>query len=133
MDSCHLTEEDTIYNILVVEGKPDLRIELASALTEDDFNVVTVPDYFEALWRLDAFRPDMVIMNIELPWMGGWEACYWLRQTFDIPIILLGRDKSAETWVRTVQAGADFYLGVPFSWRELTARIKAILRRYKKG
>lgn len=120
-----------MYNILIVEGKRTLGIELVSALTEDDFNVVGVSDYFEALGRLDEFKPDMVIMNIELPLLDGWEACYWLRQTFGIPIILLGGDINAETWIRTVRAGADFYLRVPFSWRELTARVKAILARYK--
>jgi DNA-binding response OmpR family regulator len=122
-----------MYNILFVEGKSSLGLELTSALTEDNFNVTGVSDYFEALGRLNEFKPDMVIMNIELPWLDGWEACSWLHETFGIPIILLGRDTSAETWVRAVRAGADFYLRVPFSWRELTARVKAILRRYQKG
>jgi len=110
-----------------------LGIKLTSALTEDDFNVVGVSDYFEALWRLGEFKPDLVIMDVELPLLDGWEACYWLHQIFSIPIILLGRDTGDETWVRAVQAGADFYLREPFHRVELAARVKAILRRYGKG
>jgi DNA-binding response OmpR family regulator len=120
-----------IYNILIVEGKPILGIGLKSALAEEDFNVVGVSDYFEALWRLDELKPDLVIMNVELPLLDGWEACYRLHQIFGIPIILLGRDTDDNTWVRAVQAGADFYLREPFNRVELAARIKAILRRYK--
>lgn len=100
-------------------------------MTENDSDVVDVSDYFEALWRLNEFKPDMVIMNIELPLLDGWEACYWLRKTFGIPIILLGGDANAETWIRAMRARADFYLRVPFSWQELTARVKVILSRYK--
>ena len=132
MDYCHYRKEGTIYNILVVEGKPILEIELTSALTENDFNVASAPDYYEALWSLDAFRPDLVIMNVDLPLLDGWEACYRLREIFGFPVILLGGDTSDITWVRAVQAGADFYLKVPFNWQELSARVKAILRRYKR-
>ena len=121
-----------IYSILIVEGKPALRIELISALTGDTFKVTDTSDYFEALWQLDESEYDLVIMNVELPLIDSWEACYWLHQTFGIPIILLGRDSSGEAWARAVQAGADFYLRVPFSYLELTARVKAILRRYRK-
>ncbi len=71
-------------------------------------------------------------MNVELPWLDGWRACYWLHQIFGIPVLLLGLEKNDETWVRAVQAGADFYFRMPFSRLELTARVRAILRRYKK-
>jgi len=126
------SRRNVIYSILIVEGKPTLGMELISALTEAAFEVADVSDYFEALWRLDEFKPDLVIVSVELPLLDGWEACYWLHQTFGIPIILLGRDSSGEAWARAVQAGADFYLRVPFSYLELTARVKAILRRYRK-
>ena len=122
-----------IYSILIVEGKPALRIELISALTGDNFRVTDTSDYLEALWQLDESEHDLVIMNVELPLIDSWEACYWLHQAFGIPIILLGRDSSDEAWVRAVQAGADFYLREPFNCLELAARVKAILRRYKKG
>ncbi len=121
-----------IYSILIIEGESTLRGELTSALTEAIFRVADIPDYFEALWELGEFKPDLVIVDEKLSLLDGWEACYWLHQTFGIPIILLGRDSSGEAWVKAVQTGADFYLRVPFSRLELPARVKAILRRYKK-
>jgi len=109
-----------------------LRGELTSALAEAAFKVANIPDYFETLWKLSEFKPDLIITAEELPLLDGWEACYQLHRTFGIPVILLGKDSSDEAWVRAVQAGADFYLRMPFSCLELVARVKAILRRYKK-
>ncbi len=109
-----------------------MRKKLTSALTEDVFNVADILDYFEVLRKLDEFKPDLIIMDEESPLLDGCDACYQLHQTFGIPIILLGRDSGGEAWARAVQAGADFYLRVPFSCLELAARVKAILRRYKK-
>jgi len=119
-------------NILVIEGEPALREELTSVLTEAVFEVADVPDYFEALLKLDEFSPDLIILDEELPVVDGWEACHQLHQLLEVPIIVLGEDPSGYVWVRTVEVGADFYLRMPFSCRELTARVTAILRRYKK-
>ena len=123
---------NSIDTVLVIEGKQSLKTELTSALAEADFKVADASDYFEALWRLDEFNPDLVVMDVDLPLLDGWEACYWLHKTFGIPIIMMGREPSDEAWVRATQTGADFYLKAPFSHSELTARVKAILRRYKK-
>ncbi len=109
-----------------------MKTELTSALAEADFKVADASDYFEALWRLDEFNPDLVVINVDLPLLSGWEACYWLHKTFGIPVIMMGKEPSDRAWVRAIQTGADFYLKAPFSYSELTARIKAILRRYKK-
>ena len=121
-----------IYRILIIEGEPTLRKELTSALTETIFKVTDISDYFEALWELSEFKPDLVIMDEKLPQLDKWQACYWLHQTFGIPIILLGRDSSDEAWTRAVQAGVDFYLRMPFGNLELPARVKAILRRCER-
>ena len=123
---------NSIDTVLVIEGKPSLKTELTSALAKADFRVTEASDYFEALWRLDEFNPDLVVMDVDLPLLSGWEACYWLHKTFGIPIIMMGREPSDEAWVRATKTGADFYLKEPFTYSELTARIKAILRRYKK-
>ena len=96
-----------------------LRRELSSALTRFGFEVADVPDYFEALRKLDEFKPDLVILDEELSLLDGWKACYQLHRTFGIPVILLGDDSSSEVWVKVVEAGADFYLRMPFSYFEL--------------
>ena len=118
-------------SILIIEGEPNLRGELASALTEVGFTVVDVRDYPEALLKLDEFKPNMVIVDEVLPGGDGMEVCYQLHSTFGIPIVLLGEDSSDEMWERVMEAEADLYLIKPFSYRELAARVKAILRRYK--
>ena len=118
-------------NILIIEGDPALRKELTSALAEAGFAVVDVPDYLEALLKLDEFKPNMIIIDKESAGIEGWTACSELRQAHDVAIILMGKDSSGEAWMRAVEAGADFYLKKPFSYRELVARVKAILRRHK--
>jgi len=118
-------------SILIIEGEPNLRRELASTLTEVGFTVVDVRDYPEALLKLDELKPNMVIVDEVLPGGDGMEVCYQLHSTFGIPIVLLGEDSSDEMWERVMEAEADLYLIKPFSYRELAARVKAILRRYK--
>ena len=120
-------------SILIIEGEPNLRGELASALTEVGFTVVDVRDYPEALLKLDEFKPNMVIVDEVLPSGDGMEACSQLHSTLGIPVILLGKDCSEEVWERVMEAEADLYLIKPFGYPELVARIKAILRRYKKA
>jgi len=122
------TETDSI---LIVEGEPFLRERLISSLNGSGFKVVGVVNYFEAIWRLGEFKPDLIIIDEDLPLLDGWEACYQLRQTFGIPVILLGDDYDGDVWLRAVQVGADFYLRMPFSSLELAARAKAVIRRYK--
>ncbi len=119
-------------SILIIEGEPGLKRELILALSEANFAVADVSDYPEALLKLEEFKADIIIMDEVLPSGGGMEACYQLRGAFDIPVVLLGEDSSAEVWRRVEEATADFYLVKPFSYLELVARVKAILRRYKE-
>jgi len=118
--------------ILIIEGEPALRRELASALTQAGFTVADVANFPEALLKLD-FNPHMAIVDEVLPGGDGLEACSQLHSILDIPVILLGSDSSDEEWTKMVEAGADFYLRKPFSYLELVARVRAILRRYKKA
>ncbi|MBA7633836.1 Phosphate regulon transcriptional regulatory protein PhoB [subsurface metagenome] len=118
-------------SILIIEGEPNLRRECASALTEVSFTVADVRDYPEALLKLNEFKPDMVIVDESLLGRDGIEVCSQLRSTFGVPVVLLGEDSSDEMWERVMEAEVDLYLVKPFSYRELVARVKAILRRYK--
>jgi len=117
-------------SILIIEGEPTLRRELASILSRASFAVADVPDCSEALLKLDEFKPNMVIIDKESAGIEGWTACSELRQAHDVAIILMGKDSSGEAWMRAVEAGADFYLKKPFSYLVLVARVKAILRLY---
>ena len=119
--------------ILIIENEPALGKELTSALTEAGFFVASVPDYPEVLLKLAEFKPDMVIVDESLLGKDGIEVCSQLRGTFGVPIVLLGEDSSDEMWERVMEYEADLYQIKPFSYRELIARINAILRRYKEG
>jgi len=118
-------------SILIIGGEATLRSEIASALSEAGFAIATVPDYPETLFKQNGVKPDIVIMDEVLPSGDGMEACYQLHGAFDIPVILLGEDSSDEVWGRVIESGADLYLLKPVRYRELVARVKAILRRYK--
>jgi len=119
-------------SILIIEGEPNLRGNLASALTEVGFIVADVRDYPEALLKLNEFNPDIAIVDEALPSGDGEDTCYKLRNAFGIPVILLGKNSSGEAWKAAVEAGADFYFTNSFNRRVLAARVKAILRRYKE-
>ncbi len=73
----------------------------------------------------------MFILNESLPDRDGIEVCSQMRNIFDAPIILLGKDFTGKQLARAVEAGADLYLRMPFSDRFLIARVNALLRRYK--
>ncbi len=96
--------------ILIIEGEPTLRRELASALIEAGFVVADVPDYPQALLKLNGFNPALVIVDEVLPSGDGRDACFQLHDTFGILVILMGEDSSNKAWERAIQAGADFYL-----------------------
>ena len=124
-------EEEMHDRVLIVENEPFLRKELVSVFTQAGFIVVDVPDYSQTLQRLNEFKIDLVVMDSFLPDWGGFEACSELRNRFDIPVILLGKDSDNRVWERVMEAGADHYEVKPCKYLALAARAKAILRRYK--
>ncbi len=127
----HNLSNGEVDTILVIEDEPVLMQQLTSSLSQAVFNVVGVTNYLEALLGMDDFKPDLVIMDEDLPLDDGWEACYQLHRAFGLPVILLGVNYGGDIWLRALEAGADFYLRIPFSSLELTARARAIIRRYK--
>ena len=118
--------------IMLIEDKPDLMRELSSALSNDIFIVTEASNYYEALWKMGEISPDLVILDEELPFVNGWQACQKINSDFGIPVILLGKDRSGHAWIKALEVGAEFYMKIPFGRLELEARIKAILRRYNK-
>jgi DNA-binding response OmpR family regulator len=115
--------------ILVVDDEPTLRDTLAEALDADGFRVVTAADGSEALLRFREHRPDLVVLDLMLPELSGVEVCRILRRESGVPIIMLTAKSSEIDKVLGLELGADDYVTKPFSLRELTARIRALLRR----
>jgi DNA-binding response OmpR family regulator len=115
--------------ILVVDDEPTLRETLAEALDADGFRVVTAADGSEALLRFREHHPDLGVLDLMLPELSGVEVCRILRRESGVPILMLTAKSSEIDKVLGLELGADDYVTKPFSLRELTARIRALLRR----
>ncbi len=115
--------------ILVVDDEPILRETLAEALDADGFRVITAADGREALARFREHRPELVVLDLMLPELSGIEVCRIIRQESGVPILMLTAKTSELDKVVGLELGADDYVTKPFSLRELSARIRALLRR----
>lgn len=117
--------------ILIVEDEPALRETLAYNLTRQGYNVETASDGGAALETARRLRPDLIVLDLMLPVLDGFEVCRILRQEMNTPIIILtARDDELDR-VLGLELGADDYLTKPFSMREFLARVKAQLRRVR--
>lgn len=115
--------------ILVVDDEPAI-VELAQLyLHQDGFETVTATTGPEALAQARQARPDLVILDLMLPELDGWEVCRRLRAESSIPILMLTARSDDVDKIVGLELGADDYLTKPFNPRELVARVKAILRR----
>lgn len=118
--------------ILVIDENKSLDKELVPGLSQAGFSVAFIPGYANGLLSLQVFNPDMIILNHLSD--ETLERCHQLHNTFYLPIILLGEDYSNDIWRKAlIVAEAEFYVRTPFDMEELVARIKAILRRYKRN
>jgi two-component system alkaline phosphatase synthesis response regulator PhoP len=115
--------------ILVVDDEPHI-IELASLyLKQDGFRVISAGDGETALERIERDQPALMVLDLMLPKVDGWEVCKRVRADSDLPILMLtARDDDIDKIVG-LELGADDYLTKPFNPRELVARVRAILRR----
>jgi len=117
--------------ILVVEDDLSLQETLAYNLTRQGYTVETAGDGLIALDAARRLRPDLIVLDIMLPGMDGFEVCRVLRKEMSTPILMLtARDDEIDRIVG-LEVGADDYLTKPFSMRELMARVKAMLRRVR--
>jgi len=115
--------------ILVVDDEPTLRETLVDALESDGFRVVAAADGREALVRFRAERPDLILLDLMLPELSGVEVCRIIRAESGVPIVMLTAKDSELDKVVGLELGADDYVTKPFSLRELSARVRAQLRR----
>jgi len=117
--------------ILVVEDEPSLVDTLQYSLQRQGYDVAVSSDGAKALEVARRERPDMVILDVMLPTMDGFEVCRVLRQEMSAPILMLTARTDEVDKVVGLEVGADDYLTKPFSMRELMARVKALLRRVR--
>src|SRR5438105_12302276 len=117
-------------NILVVDDEPQIRRVLRSTLTTQGYVITEAKTGEEALESLRKERPDLVLLDMNMPGMGGVETCREIRGACDAPVIMLTVRNAERDKVTALDAGADDYVVKPFGMEELLARIRSALRRY---
>ena len=120
-------------NILVVDDEPQIRRVLRSTLSTQGYVITEAKTGEEALESLRKERPDLVLLDMNMPGIGGVETCREIRRASDAPIIMLTVRDAERDKVAALDAGADDYVVKPFGIEELLARIRAALRRIAPG
>jgi two-component system KDP operon response regulator KdpE len=115
--------------ILVVDDAPEMTWLLDKALSKDHHEVEVAHDGLEGLRQAYAFRPDLIVLDIMMPEMDGWDMLRRLREFSDVPVIMLTALGETKNKVHGLDIGADDYMAKPFEMDELRARIRATLRR----
>lgn len=115
--------------VLAVDDEPGILRLISLELSTQGFRVVTAEDGASALSSAEEHQPDIVLLDIVMPDMTGLEVMRHLRERVNVPIILLTAKGSDADKVRGLEMGADDYLAKPFSPEELSARVRAVLRR----
>jgi DNA-binding response OmpR family regulator len=116
-------------NIMIVEDEPAVARGVQVALVREGYTVSVVPTGEEAVSRFSELAPELVVLDVRLPGIDGFEVCRQLRRETHAPILFLTARADEVDKVVGLEIGADDYLVKPFSVRELVSRIKALLRR----
>jgi len=119
--------------ILVIEDDPNLSEVVERYLDREGFDVERIGDGDGGLKRALEWLPDLVVLDVMLPGLDGMEVCRRIRDVAPIPVVMLTARAEEDDRVLGLELGADDYVTKPFSPRELTARIKAVLRRSAAG
>ncbi|HOG47540.1 MAG TPA: response regulator transcription factor [Anaerolineae bacterium] len=119
--------------ILIAEDEPQMMGILAFALESEGWAVLTAYDGQQALDKVVAELPDLLLLDVMLPRVDGLEICRRVRESTTIPVILLTAKREEEDIIRGLELGADDYITKPFRPRELVLRIQAVLRRSGVG
>ena len=119
--------------ILLVDDEPKVCELIKAYLVKDGYDVVIATDGKSAIDQAQRYKPDLILLDLNLPELDGLEVCRAIRKQSNVPIIMLtARDEEVDKIVG-LEMGADDYVTKPFSPRELAARVSAVLRRYREG
>lgn len=119
----------TSAKILIVDDAQQVRRVLRTALSAEGYTIFEAGTGEEALESIRQSTPDAILLDVNMPGMGGLETCREIRRTLDVPILMLTVRNAERDKVMALDAGADDYVVKPFSMAELLARIRAALRR----
>ncbi len=119
--------------ILVVDDERRIVDIVKAYLERDGYEVLAAYDGKSALDLARREHPDLIILDLMLPEISGWDVCRSLRRESDVPIIMLTARDDASDKIVGLELGADDYVVKPFDPKELVSRVKAVLRRYRAG
>jgi len=125
---------DIRTKILLVDDEIDTLLPLKMSLEAEDYLVLGASNGFEALELAKTNIPDLILLDIMMPGMDGYEVCVQLKKypvTRNIPVIMLTAKDAVREKVKGLDIGADDYVTKPFNLNELKARIKSVIRRYR--
>ncbi|MGM1047998.1 DNA-binding response regulator, OmpR family, contains REC and winged-helix (wHTH) domain [Paenibacillus uliginis N3/975] len=120
-----------MITILIVDDDPHIRELVTLFLQKEGFRTSEASDGVEALNKMETDRADLVVLDIMMPNMDGWELCRELRSMYDIPLLMLTAKGETSQKVKGFNLGTDDYLVKPFDPIELVVRVKALLKRYQ--
>jgi two-component system, OmpR family, response regulator len=120
-----------IGRILVVDDDQNIRELVSLFLNNEGFHSIEASNGIEALSIIESNKPDLVVLDIMMPKMDGWELCRTLKANYDLPILMLTAKGETVQKLKGFQLGTDDYLVKPFEPLELVARVKALLKRYQ--
>ena len=117
------------YKILIVDDDANICELLRLYLEKDGFDTVVANDGEQAVEYASKYSPDLILLDIMLPKLDGWQVCREIRKTSETPIIMLTAKGETFDKILGLELGADDYVSMPFDTKEVIARIKAVLRR----
>lgn len=115
--------------ILIVDDDPNICELLRMYLNKDGFDTAIAPDGEQAIDLVLKYKPDLILLDIMMPRLDGWQVCREVRKTSEVPIIMLTAKGEIFDKILGLELGADDYISKPFDTKEVLARIKAVLRR----
>ena len=120
------------HRVLVVDDEPDTVTLLKHVLIRDGYDVSGATSGKEALVKINEVKPSLVLLDLMMPGMDGWETFHQMQQINDLPVIVISALSQSQYIVKALELGADDYITKPFEQAEVKARVNAVLRRAAK-
>ncbi|MHC1740674.1 MAG: response regulator transcription factor [Anaerolineaceae bacterium] len=124
-----VVQKNIHQKLLVIDDEPDTVLLLKGILEREGYEVFGASNGFEALQKIKVIQPSLVITDMMMPQMDGWQTIQKLHEISDVPIIILSVLNQTESIVRALELGADDYITKPFDQIEVIARVETVLRR----
>ena len=118
-----------MYSLLLIDDSQEIRQLVGMYLERDGYQVAVAADGAEGLRQMSKKQPDLILLDIMMPQISGWDTCRRIRQVSNVPIIMLTARSEERDVVQGLEMGADDYVTKPFDLGELRARIQSLLRR----